>query len=302
MMTPVSPASVPPALLAVEERFSWSWEGVDITCPLTRRGEGPLALLLPALSSISTRSEMQPLQARLAERFETVAPDWPGFGTKAKPRVDWTPQAMAAWLDHVLTQVAPQPSLIVAAGHAAGYLLRHFSEHPESTGRAVLVAPTWRGPLPTMMGRRPPWLARVRRTMDLPVIGPALYALNLNPLVIGRMAKGHVYSDPQWLTHKRMVRKRAVARASGARFASVRFVTGALDPFETAEDAQAAAAALPKDKLAFVWGDDTPRKSKAAMAALAEAAGVAPEVLPSGKLALHEEFADDLADLILHRP
>ena len=288
--------SSPPA---VEESFDWSWAGANISCPLTRQGKGPLALLLPALSSISTRGEMQPLQVRMAERYETLAPDWPGFGTGDKPRVDWTPAAIAAWLEHLLTTVAPRPALIVAAGHAAGYVLRHFSKHTDEIPRTVFVAPTWRGPLPTMMGRRPAWLAHVRRAFDMPLIGPILYALNLNPFVIGRMAKGHVYSEPTWLTQERMSQKRAVARAGGARFASVRFVTGALDPFEASEDAQAAAAALPNGRLEFIWGEETPRKSKAEMTALAKAAQSTPTVLPSGKLALHEEFAGDVTKLIL---
>lgn len=285
----------------VEESFAWSWAGVALSCQLTRQGSGPHAVLLPALSSISTRHEMQPLQACLAESFETIAPDWPGFGTGDKPRVDWTPMAMAAWLDHLLTTVAPKPALIVAAGHAAGYVLRHFSEHPEEEPpRIVLIAPTWCGPLPTMMSRRPRWLARVRAAIDMPVIGPALYALNLSDLVIRRMAKGHVYSDPAWLTPERMADKRAVVRAAGARFASVRFVTGALDPFEAAEDARAAAAQVPDGRLEMVWGEETPRKSKAEMAAMAAAASTTPTILPMGKLALHEEFASAVAQPILN--
>ncbi len=67
-----------------DESFDWSWGCVDLSCFLTRQGIGPRALLLPALSSTSTRDEMAPLQALLAERFETVAPDWPAFGTSDK--------------------------------------------------------------------------------------------------------------------------------------------------------------------------------------------------------------------------
>ena len=84
----------------VEESFAWFWAGEAMSCPLTRRGDGPRAVLLLALSSISTRHEMEPLQACLAERFETIAPDWPGFGTNGKPRVDWTPMAMAGTAAH----------------------------------------------------------------------------------------------------------------------------------------------------------------------------------------------------------
>lgn len=287
------------ALVTVDESFNWSWGGVDISSPLTRQGAGPSALLLPALSSISTRSEMAPLQTFLAEHFETVAPDWPGFGSRDKPRVAWTPAAMASWLDHLLRKVVPRPALIVAAGHAAGYVLRRFVAKPEDAPHLVLVAPTWRGPLPTMMGCRPGWLDHVRAAVEMPVTGPALYALNLNDIVIRRMAREHVYSDPDWLTPERMESKREVAHTAGARFASVRFVTGALDPFGSAEDFRAAGVALPKGRLHLIWGEETPRKSLAEMVALAEATGITPTILPRGNLALHEEFAGDVAQAIL---
>lgn len=281
-----------------DDSFVWSWGGSSIDCAATWAGTGPRALLLPALSSISTRGEMRPLQALLAERFETVAVDWPGFGTGDKPRAAWTPEAMAAFLAAVLRSVAPQPALIVAAGHAAGYVLRHFAGAPEGVPHLALVAPTWRGPLPTMLGRRPPWLKRVRAAVDMPLLGPVLYALNLNDFVIRRMAKGHVYSDPEWLTQQRLAEKRRVARAGGARFASVRFVTGALDPFGSGAEFQSAAAGIPPARLHLAWGEQTPRKSKAEMAAVAAAAGALPRVLPRGKLGLHEEFAADVAEWI----
>ena len=46
--------------------ISWNWEGKEIRVGYDRVGVGPQVLLLPALSSISTRREMQPLQERLA--------------------------------------------------------------------------------------------------------------------------------------------------------------------------------------------------------------------------------------------
>ena len=46
---------------------------------MTWHGQGELVLMLPALSSISTRSEMWPLQERLGSCFTTLAIDWAGF-------------------------------------------------------------------------------------------------------------------------------------------------------------------------------------------------------------------------------
>ena len=56
-----------------------------------------------------------------------------------------------------------------------------------------------------------------------------LYRLNVNRLVLRHMGVGHVYSDPAFLDGSRLREKLAVTRAPGARFASVRFVTGHLD-------------------------------------------------------------------------
>ncbi len=59
----------------VDERIEWEADGKAVKIGLTRFGTGPAMLLLPALSSISTRTEMRPLQERLGPTFSTVAID-----------------------------------------------------------------------------------------------------------------------------------------------------------------------------------------------------------------------------------
>ena len=51
-----------------EQISSWAWQGAAIDVGLSIRGEGRTVLMLPAMSSISTRHEMAPLQTRLAHR------------------------------------------------------------------------------------------------------------------------------------------------------------------------------------------------------------------------------------------
>src|SRR5215212_2803270 len=88
-------------------------------------------------------------------------------------------------------------------------------EAPGSAGHLCLIAPTWRGPLPTMMnGKRPAfrWLARA---VDVPLLGQAFYRLNVSQPVIRKMVSGHVYDDPTWLTDTRLAEKRAVTSAPG---------------------------------------------------------------------------------------
>ncbi|MGF1526218.1 MAG: alpha/beta fold hydrolase [Candidatus Competibacterales bacterium] len=276
----------------------WYYKDHSFEVGLTRRGEGPTALLLPALSTISTRGEMAPLQACLAPHFATVAVDWPAFGVAPKPKLAWSPEGLADFLRHLFDEVVPAPALVVAAGHGAGYLLRHLQRRPADLTRGVLIAPTWRGPFPTMLGKRPEWLATVRRTIDTPVIGPAGYALNVSPPMIRRMTRGHVYADPNWLTGERLAAKRAVTQSRGARHASVRFVTGALDPFDAAAAFVAAAKGL-EDRLQVIYGEQTPPKSKAEMETLAAALTTPTTVIPRAKLAVHEEFPDPVAQAIL---
>ena len=180
---------------------------------LDEAGSGPVVLLLPALSSISTRGEMHPLMERLASQFHTMTIDWPGFGTQSRPEVTWTPDALSSFLDHLLHDIVSGLHAIVAAGHAATYVLHHAAHHPETIARAALIAPTWRGPLPTMGGGQRPLFQAIRRAVEMPYVGPLLYRLNVNPFVVRKMVAGHVYSDANWLTGERLAEKRRVIDA-----------------------------------------------------------------------------------------
>jgi hypothetical protein len=83
--------------------------------------------------------------------------------------------------------------------------------------------PAWA--LPTMMGGRRPFFNRLCKWIDLPLLGPLLYKLNVNTFVVRFMAAGHVYAEPKWPSGDRLREKLAITRARGARSASVRFVT-----------------------------------------------------------------------------
>jgi pimeloyl-ACP methyl ester carboxylesterase len=272
-------------------RLAWTWHGKTLQLNYDIEGEGETILLLPALSSISTRREMRPLQERLSRRYRTVTMDWPGFGALPRPDVDWRPEAYSAFLAHVIETIAPSPYAVVAAGHAATYVLAHACAQPGSVGRLILIAPTWRGPLPTMMNGRKPFFERLCRLVDLPLIGPLLYRLNVNRVVIRFMAAGHVYADREWLRGERLREKLAVTHADGARFASIRFVTGALDPVATREQFLDLARHAGVPVLAL-YGVQTPPRSRAEIEALIAIPDVQSVCLPRGKLAIHEEFPD----------
>src|SRR5262249_31789351 len=132
---------------------------------------------------------------------------------------------------------------------------------------------------------------RLCRLVDRPGLGPLIYRLNVNPFMVRRMGAGHVYADPAFLDEERLRQKLAVVRAPGARFASVRFVTGRLDPLASREAflEPARRAGVP---ILLLYGAETPPRSRAEMEALAAVSGIRTARLPQGKLAVHEEFPD----------
>jgi pimeloyl-ACP methyl ester carboxylesterase len=278
-----------------ESRINWTWRGQAIELGCEARGRGPKILLLPALSSISTRAEMRPLADALSPHFSTIALDWPGFGDSPRPAIAWTPDTFRDFLAFILPTL--EPFATIAAGHAAGFLIAHAGAHPGSAGRLVLVAPTWRGPLPTMMGGRRAAFRTIAELVDLPFVGAALYRLNVNRPMIRMMVAGHVYADPAWLAGPRLAQKLAVTNARGARHASLRFVAGELDPMTTRQHFLAAARAL-ADPALVVYGANTPLKSRAEMEALAALPAIKSRMLSDGKLGVHEEFPAPVADAV----
>ncbi len=271
--------------------------GQSVPTPCTEIGTGPAALLLPALSSISAREEMRPLARELAGGHHCLVPDWPGFGAQARARVPLAPATYHAFLDALLA-AAPGPyALAVAAGHAAPYLVAAARRHPDAFGRLVLVAPTWRGPLPTAMGeRRAQWFGRIRRAIEMPLVGEALYRINISPPIIGRMMRAHVYAEAAHVTPEVIRAKHRITRQSGGRFGTAAFVTGGLDPVGSrAEFLALFGNDLPPVRV--LRPERAPRRSGGEMDALIATAGVEARTVP-GALSPHEEFPREVAAAI----
>jgi pimeloyl-ACP methyl ester carboxylesterase len=171
------------------------------------------------------------------------------------------------------------------------------ARHPETFTHLVLIAPTWRGPLPTMMNGRKPIQRHIRRLIHAPVIGELLYRLNVSRPVVRMMYRRHVFADPAFLTDKLLADRMRVARQRGARFASACFVTGALDPFDDRASFPATAKRV-QGPMLMLYGPDTPPKSRAEMEALAALPGIESRLLGCGTLGMAEELAGDLAPLI----
>ncbi len=281
--------------------FEWAWNGKPVAVGYDVRGQDRAAsgtvVLLPAFSTVSTRDEMRPLAGLLSSQVRTIVPDWPGFGAGRHPKLDHEPALHLDFLQAFLEQVVAGPVAVAAAGHAGGYALALARSKPGAWSRIALVAPTWRGPLPTMMGGYRPLQGRIRGALRMPGLGHALYRLNVAEPVIAMMYRRHVYADRGRVTPAFVAGKAVVARRRGGRFGSGAFVTGALDPVHE-RAAFLDLARPPSAPILLVYGADTPPRSAAEMEALAQVPGIVVRRLASGSLGLHEEHPDAVADVL----
>ena len=294
---------------ARQSRYSWRVGERTIEIAISDSGgSGPAWLLLPALSTISSRREWQPFADAVVDAFagreapSTAAPpprliaiDWPGFGESDRPRIAYNAELMARCLVDVRRDLCPADCGVIAAGHAAGIALLSAERHGLAFRDWILVAPTWRGPFPTMAGRRSRAFPVLRALVEAPLLGPLLYRLNTAKGVLGWMARRHVDVAGPGLTAEGIAARQRISRQPGARFASAAFVTGGLDPF-THPDGWIRAARKLNAPSTVVIADQSPPKSLAQMQALAAAAGRVAH-LP-GRLGAHEECGAELARLL----
>ncbi len=275
------------------QTFAWSWQDDTYSIAYEVQGSGAPVLLLPAFSTVSSRAEMQGLAERLSPHFQVVTLDWLGFGQSSRPALDYHPDLYRQLLQDFVAAVFDQPVAVVAAGHSAGYALQ--SAQVLQWSSLALLAPTWRGPLPTMGAPRSV-AGVVRQMVRSPVLGQGLYALNTTPSFLKWMYGRHVYTNVERLMPDFIHEKHAITQQPGARFASAAFVTGALDPATQRDEVLTWAQSISVPMLVIV-GDQSPPKSKAEMEALAEVPGVQVEHLP-GTLGLHEEYAAEVAAVV----
>jgi pimeloyl-ACP methyl ester carboxylesterase len=272
--------------------YLWRWQGLEVSIAYDVRGEGPTLLLLPAFSSISTRAELDGLAVELAQYYRVIALDWLGFGESARPAWRSRPAIYQAMLNDFVRDVVPEVAGLVACGHSAGYALGLATQPKMVPGlKAIaLVAPTWRGPLPTAMGERRWIYALLRWLVWSPLLGQGLYALNAHPTFLRWMMGRHVYGDAAFITPDLMQAKHHTTQAPGARFASAAFVTGGLDPVQRRTDWLDLVESVTVPKLAIA-GQRTPPKSGAETEMLKTMVGVQWATVP-GSLAAHEEYPE----------
>ncbi|MEH2207972.1 MAG: alpha/beta hydrolase [Nostoc sp.] len=271
----------------VVQEYLWNWENQQLRVVYETLGKGSPLLLLPSFSSVSTRLEVGELAKLLAPNFQVVAVDWPGFGESSRPSLNYRPEIYQQFLEDFVKAVFNTPVTAIAAGHAASYVLQLAVKQPATFSRIVLLAPTWRGPLPTM-GASQQIAGMVRELVRSPILGQALYKLNTTPSFLSLMYRRHVFTDAAKITPSFIEKKWHTTQQPGARFASAAFVTGNLDAVREQSDFLKLVQSLTVP-LMVVIGESSPPKSREEMNALIALPGVRSVVIP-GSLGLHEEY------------
>lgn len=288
--------SLAPRLGGTVQTYTWHWQGQSVRVVSETLGEGQPILLLPAFSTVSTRAEMAPLALMLSAHFQVTALDWPGFGDSDRLPLDYQPELYHQFLaDFVQAKVTPA-TVVVTAGHAAGYAMQLAAQNPSAWSKIVLVAPTWRGPL-AVMGAPPAMRDGVRELVRSPLLGQVLYGLNTRPAFLKWMYRRHVFVDETKLTPDYIQQRYESTQQTGARYAPAAFVTGSLDPVQARDEflAYFEGLAIP---LMVVVADQAPPASKAEMEAIATLPQMQLARLP-GTLGLAEEYGDEVAAAIL---
>lgn len=283
------------------ERIEIKLSGQPVRLLLETKGprDAELWLLLPALSTVSSRSEWHTFASAVGDRYQLVSFDWPGFGDSDRPPISYDATTLRSTLNAVLDHLKRTHQgkiTVVAAGHSASAALSMAAERSEEWNKLVLVAPTWRGPLPTMTGWAPEQFSWLRRLVSFPVVGSILYRLNTSRAILRLMLRRHVWVSSEMLSPEKVREQQLLSRKKGARFASVSFVSGGFDP-DVNRSWWLEQAKLLKCPLHVVLAKEAPPRSQEEMVCLADLADSVLEI--KGRLGLHQEFGEALAEWMI---
>ena len=258
-------------------------------------GQGNPILLLPAFSTVSSRTEMKGIANILATEYRVTVLDWLGFGESQCPPVDYNPALFQQLLGDFVKSVFNSPIILIAAGHTSGYALKFVQDNPDIVSQLILIAPTWQGPL-RVMGLPDGVRNGVKNLVRSPVIGQGLYYLNTTPSFLRFMYKRHVYVDETKLTPEFIAQKHQITSKDGARYAPAAFVTGAIDPVTNREEFLQLLESVSIPVL-IILAENAPPKSKGEMSAMTELEQVQ-TVRLRGTLGIYEEYPEVVTEAI----
>ncbi len=275
--------------------YNWNFLDKQYRVVYETVGAGNPVLLLPAFSTVSSRTEMKGIANLLATHYEVTVLDWLGFGESQCPPVDYNPALFHQLLRDLVKSVFNSSIILIAAGHASGYALKFVQDNSDMISQLILIAPTWQGPL-RVMGLPDGVRNGVKNLVRSPVIGQGLYYLNTTPSFLHLMYKRHVYVDESKLTPEFITQKHQITSKLGARYAPAAFVTGAIDPVASREEFLQLLDSVSIPVL-MILAENAPPKSKAEMEAMTELAKVQ-TVRLEGTLGIYEEDPEAVTEAI----
>ncbi|NEO94460.1 MAG: alpha/beta hydrolase [Moorea sp. SIO3G5] len=296
MTTATNPTEINSGIGGTKNFYNWNWQDKHYRVVYETIGAGNPVLLLPAFSTVSSRTEMKGIANLLANNYHVTVLDWLGFGESQCPPVDYNPVLFQQLLADFVNSIFNNKSIIViAAGHASGYALKFAQDNPDSISKLILVAPTWKGPL-RVMGLPDGVRNGVKNLVRSPWLGQTLYYLNTTPSFLRLMYKRHVYVDDTKLTPEFIAQKHEITSKDGGRYAPAAFVTGAIDPVANREEFLQLLDSVPMPVL-MILAENAPPKSKAEMIAMAELEQVQTVQL-AGTLGISEEYYEAVTAVI----
>lgn len=289
------PTQLDSSIGGIKNVYNWNFLGKQYQIVYETIGAGNPILLLPALSTVSSRTEMKGIANLLATQYRVTVLDWLGFGESQCPPVDYSPVLFQQLLSDFVKSVFNSSIILISAGHASGYALKFAQDNPDLIAKLVLIAPTWQGPL-RVMGLPDGARNGVKNLVRSPFIGQILYYLNTTPAFLRFMYKRHVYVDEAKLTPEFITQKHEITSKPGGRYAPAAFVTGAIDPVTDREEYLQLLDSISMPVL-IILAENAPPKSKAEMEAMAEFEQVQ-TVRLAGTLGIYEEYSEAVTEAI----
>ncbi|MDJ0897412.1 MAG: alpha/beta hydrolase [Xenococcus sp. MO_188.B8] len=295
MITATNQTQINSSIGGTKNIYNWSYLGKQYQVVYETVGEGNPVLLLPAFSTVSSRTEMKGIADLIAKQYRVTVLDWLGFGESECPPVNYNPILFHQLLGNFVKSIFDSPIILIAAGHASGYALKFTQDNPDIISQLILIAPTWQGPL-RVMGLPDGVRNGVKNLVRSPIIGQGLYYLNTTPSFLRLMYKRHVYVNESKLTPEFIDRKHQITSKKGARYGPAAFVTGAIDPVTNREEFLQLLESVSIPVL-IILAENAPPKSKAEMRAMAELDKVQ-TVRLRGTLGIYEEYPKAVTEAI----
>jgi pimeloyl-ACP methyl ester carboxylesterase len=230
-------------LTGEERRYPWKYGDMFYTVKGASSAK-PLLLIhdfSPGASSFEWRKNID----ALAEQFRVYAIDLLGFGLSDRPSIEYTAETYADLIGDFIKEMIGKPTIVVAHGTSAAYVIADAYRRPQLFDRLILVSP----PQSILQETTPGRLDAARKFfLRMPVIGQFIYNMLTTRPVIRSYYEDRSYYNPGLVTDELVEYVYTSAHQSNARYPVASFLSGYLDM-----DVHEAAARLKVPAIAM-WG------------------------------------------------